>query len=109
MQRPAVGSTDPEPRSSRAREPRAQCPRHQPWLWALVFFPEEIGDGGRRGAPQAALSVRQAALYCRFSKETTTEPYTIANLQEAIRYMTLSRVDLGAVKTAPRAPFRRKT
>jgi hypothetical protein len=53
-----------------------------------VFFPEEIGDGGRRGAPQAALSVWETArdlhfagleLYCRFSKETTTVPYAIAN------------------------------
>ena len=31
---------------TRAREPRAQNPRHKPWLWALAFFPR--GDPGWR-------------------------------------------------------------
>src|SRR5215467_4548482 len=56
-----VGSADPEPGRPGLAHPEPRIHGFKPWLWAFVFFPEEIGDGGRRGAPQATLSVRQAA------------------------------------------------
>src|SRR5215467_2345975 len=56
-----VGSADPEPGRPGLAHPEPRIHGSEPWLWAFVFFPEEIGDGGRRGAPLAALSVRQAA------------------------------------------------
>src|SRR5215467_13107125 len=56
-----VGSADPEPGCPGLAHPEPRIHGSQPWLWAFVFFPEDIGDGGRRGASQAALSVRQAA------------------------------------------------
>src|SRR5215467_5138886 len=56
-----VGSADPEPGRPGLAHPEPRIHGSEPWLWAFVFFPEEIGDGGRGGAPQAALSVRQAA------------------------------------------------
>src|SRR5215467_9887262 len=56
-----VGSADPEPGRPGLAHPEPRIHGLKPWLWAFVFFPEEIGDGSRRGATQAALSVRQAA------------------------------------------------
>jgi len=57
---------------SRARgvpDSRTQSPESTVSAVALGFrvLPEEIGDGGRRGAPQAALSVQHAArdLHCQ--------------------------------------------
>ena len=39
------------------------------------------------GKPLGIFNARGLELYCRFSKETTTVPYAIADLQEAIAFV----------------------
>ena len=59
-----------------------------------MFFPEEIGDarrGGRKllclcGKPLGTFTARGLELYCRFSKETTTVPYNINNLEAGVAF-----------------------
>jgi hypothetical protein len=41
----------------------------------------------RCGKPFGMFTAHGFELYCRFSKETTTVPYTIRNLQEAIAFV----------------------
>jgi hypothetical protein len=43
------------------------------------------------GKPLGIFTAQGLELYCRFSKETTTVPYTIANLQEAIAFVEQRR------------------
>ena len=45
----------------------------------------------RCGKPLAIFTAQGLELYCRFSKETTTVPYTIANLEEAIAFVEQRR------------------
>ena len=39
------------------------------------------------GKPLGIFTAQGLELYCRFSKETTTVPYTIRDLEEAIAYV----------------------
>jgi hypothetical protein len=43
------------------------------------------------GKPLGIFTAQGLELYCRFSKETTTDPYTIADLQEAIAFVEQRR------------------
>ena len=43
------------------------------------------------GKPLGIFTERGLELYCRFSKETTTVPFTIADLQEAIPFVEQRR------------------
>ena len=43
------------------------------------------------GKPLGIFNVRGLELYCRFSKETTTVPYAIVDLQEAIAFVEQRR------------------
>ncbi len=43
------------------------------------------------GKPLGIFTTRGFELYCRFSKETTTVPYTIADLGEAIAFVEQRR------------------
>ncbi len=43
------------------------------------------------GKPLAVFDAKGLNLYCRFSKETTTVPYGIAGLPEAIAYVDRRR------------------
>jgi hypothetical protein len=41
----------------------------------------------RCGKPLGIFTAQGLELYCRFSKETTTVPYTIRDLEEAVAYV----------------------
>jgi hypothetical protein len=43
------------------------------------------------GKPLGIFTAKGLELYCRFSKETTTVPYTLADLQEAIAFVEQRR------------------
>ena len=43
------------------------------------------------GKPLGIFTAQGLELYCRFSKETTTMPYTISNLEEAIAFVEQQR------------------
>ena len=43
------------------------------------------------GKPLAIFTDQGLELYCRFSKETTTVPYTIADLEQAIAFVEQRR------------------
>ena len=43
------------------------------------------------GKPLGMFTAEGLQLYCRFSKETTTVPYAIADLQEAIAFVEQRR------------------
>ena len=43
------------------------------------------------GKPIGSFNAQGLQLYCRFCKETTTVPYTIADLQEAIAFVERRR------------------
>ncbi len=43
------------------------------------------------GKPLGIFTARGLELYCRFSKETTTVPYAIADLHEAIAFVEQRR------------------
>ena len=42
------------------------------------------------GKPLAVFDAKGLNLYCRFSKEITTVPYGIANLQQAVAFVVLA-------------------
>jgi hypothetical protein len=53
-----------------------------------------MGEGEERrkllcqcGKPLGIFTAQGLELYCRFSKETTTVPYTISNLEEAVAFV----------------------
>jgi len=43
------------------------------------------------GKPLGIFNARGLELYCRFSKETTTVPYALADLEEAIAFVEQRR------------------
>ena len=45
----------------------------------------------RCGKPLGIFTAQGLELYCRFSKETTTVPYTIANLEKATAFVEQRR------------------
>ena len=54
------------------------------------------GEEGRKllcacGKPLGIFTARGLELYCRFSKETTTVPYGIADLQEGVAFVERRR------------------
>ena len=56
----------------------------------------EAGEERRKllcqcGKPLGIFNAQGLELYCRFSKETTTVPYAIADLQEAIAFVEQRR------------------
>jgi hypothetical protein len=65
-----------------------------------VFFPGETGmaagEESRKllcqcGKPVGTFTARGLQLYCRFSKETTTVPYGLAGLPEAVAFVEQRR------------------
>ena len=88
--------------SSVVQDSRTQGPVSTASAVALgsCVLPREIGDGGgeeRRkllcqcGTPLGIFTAQGLELYCRLSKETTTVPYAIADLQEAIAFVEQRR------------------
>ena len=43
------------------------------------------------GKPLGIFTTQGLELYCRFSKETTTVPYSISNLEEAVAFVEKQR------------------
>ena len=43
------------------------------------------------GKPLGIFSAQGLELYCRFSKETTTVPYTVSNMEEAVAFVEKQR------------------
>jgi hypothetical protein len=43
------------------------------------------------GKPLGIFTAQGLELYCRFSKESTTVPYTISNLEEAVAFVEATR------------------
>lgn len=43
------------------------------------------------GKPLGIFTAQGLELYCRFSKETTTVPYTVSNMEEAVAFVEKQR------------------
>ena len=54
------------------------------------------------GKPLGIFTAEGLELYCRFSKETTTVPYTIADLEEAIAFVEQRRRQIRRPGGGPR-------
>lgn len=54
------------------------------------------------GKPLGIFTARGFEVYCRFSKETTTVPYTIAGLEEAIAFVEQRRRQIRRPGGGPR-------
>ena len=50
------------------------------------------------GKPLAVFDAKGLNLYCRFSKETTTVPYGIAGLPQAVAFVERRRRDIRAAE-----------
>jgi hypothetical protein len=65
------------------------------WRSAVISGRPEAKEDGPTTAPVAKplgiFTVLGLELYCRFSKETTTVPYAIADLEEAIAFVERRR------------------
>ena len=57
------------------------------------------------GKPLGIFTTQGLELYCRFSKESTTVPYTISNLKEAVAFVE-GRRRRGRRAAGPRASRR---